>query len=90
MDLDHATLIAANLTGATLIGTHFSLRLEFPALLTGADLSGAVLAGADLTDAILDHATLTGAILTGARWPGDTPVPGGWKLNDSGRLESEW
>ncbi len=87
--LDHATLIAANLADATLIGAHFSLRkLEFAALLVGADLSAAILTGADLTGAIIDYADLTAANLTGARWPVNTPVPGGWKLNaGSGRLE---
>jgi Pentapeptide repeats (8 copies) len=83
-NLDRATLTGANLVNATLIGVHFSLRkLEFAALLVGADLSFANLTGADLTGAIIDYADLTGA-----RWPVNTPVPGGWRLNaGSGVLE---
>jgi pentapeptide repeat protein len=77
-DLPGADLTGADLTGASLIG----------AVLTGANLGGADLTGADLARAVLTGAVLTGAVLTGARWPADTPVPEGWKLDaGSGRLE---
>ena len=69
--LTRANLTGANLTGATLTGN-----------LTRADLTRA-----DLTRADLNDANLEGADLEGARWPEDTPVPEGWKLDTgSGRL----
>jgi hypothetical protein len=77
-DLRGANLRGANLRGADLSST----------LLHDADLTGAYLYGADLTGATLPRATLSGAGLGGARWPGDAPIPEGWKLNtSSGRLE---
>jgi hypothetical protein len=54
--------------------------------LTRANLTGAILAGADLMGAILTRTTLTGADLTGTRWPGDAPVPKGWKLDTGSGL----
>ena len=57
------------------------------ATLTRANLRGANLARADLTSANLSRANFTRADLYGARWPADTPVPEGWKLDiGSGRL----
>ena len=88
-DLTQADLRGANLTRADLTGTTLpSIGLEFfgkpvgPNLLTGANFSHA-----DLTRADLRGADLTRADLTGAKWPEDTPVPEGWKLDTgSGRL----
>ena len=86
-DLAHAELAGARLTGADLIGADLT-----GAFLLFADLTGAVLAGVNLTDANLHDANLTdavlaGANLTGATWPGNAPVPEGWKLDTgSGRL----
>ena len=75
--LTRAILIRANLTGADL--THANLG--------GADFGGADLTHANLTYAYLDGADLTYAYLGGARWPGDAPVPAGWKLDaGSGQL----
>ena len=75
--LTRAILIRANLTGADL--THANLG--------GADFGGANLTHANLTYAYLDGADLTYAYLGGARWPGDAPVPAGWKLDaGSGQL----
>ena len=80
-DLVYADLTGTNLTGADLRGAD----------LRGADLRGADLTGADLTAANLTHADLgdatTRAKLAGVRWPEDTPVPEGWKLDTgTGRL----
>jgi uncharacterized protein YjbI with pentapeptide repeats len=91
-DLQATTLIRATLTRADLTS----------AFLGGADLTEATLAGADLgsadltrarlfrtdfTRADLSGATLTEATLTGAKWPGGSPVPEGWKLDTrAGRL----
>ena len=91
-DLQATTLIRATLTRADLTS----------AFLGGADLTEATLAGADLgsadltrarlfrtdfTRADLSGATLTEATLTGAKWPGGSPVPQGWKLDTrAGRL----
>jgi hypothetical protein len=77
-DIEPINLVGANLTRANL---------------SDADLMGATLTGAFLTRAFLTRADLTGADLTGAdlggaKWPGDAPVPVGWKLDiSSGRLE---
>jgi hypothetical protein len=94
-DLASANLTGADLTGARLGGAHLSGAHLGSADLTGAhlgaDLRGADLARAlsraDVTRADFTSANLTGANLTGARWPADTPVPEGWKLDTgSGRL----
>jgi uncharacterized protein YjbI with pentapeptide repeats len=50
-------------------------------------LGRADLAGADLGGAIFIDADLDSANLTDARWPGDKPVPEGWKLGDESLLE---
>jgi hypothetical protein len=98
VDLGGADLTEANLTEAILI--HAVLR---PVDLTDAELAdvkhprgahrvATKLARADLTDADLTGADLTGADLTGAdltgtKWPADTPIPEGWKLDTgTGRL----
>jgi len=89
-----ATLAAANLTAADLAGANLRGADLHAADLTAADLTSATLTDADLrgTGATLPSANLRGADLTGARWPGDTPVPEGWKLNTrspSGRRREE-
>jgi len=82
--LDRAHLRDADLAGANLTGAKL-IRAD----LTRADLTQADLAGANLTGAKLTGADLAGAELTGARWPGDAPVPAGWKrATSSGRLEA--
>jgi len=97
-DIDEIDLGGANLTGAILIEADLAGANLGGANLTGAilgnvDLSStrlrrADLSGANLTGAILAAANLDGANLTGARWPGNAPVPEGWKLDtDSGRLK---
>jgi hypothetical protein len=88
-DLRNAQLEGATLASANLF--HADLR---QADLTGADLTSATLTHADLrsTGATLPSANLRGADLTSARWPEDTPVPEGWKLNTrapSGRRREE-
>jgi hypothetical protein len=88
-DLRAAQLASANLASANLRSA--DLRT---ADLTAADLTSATLTDADLrgTGATLPSANLRGADLTGARWPGDTPVPEGWKLDTrtrSGRRREE-
>jgi len=91
-DLNGASLVGANLAGA--IFWHANLRgayllgADLGALLTDADLTGAALNNADLTQAELTGARFTDADLTNVRWPADTPVPDGWKLDaGSGRLQ---
>ena len=87
-DLTRANLTDADLTDARLGGARLGSANLTDANLTGADLTGTRLTGADLTDVILTDANLTGVRLGGARWPEDTPVPEGWKLDTgSGRLE---
>jgi uncharacterized protein YjbI with pentapeptide repeats len=77
-DLRLAELGAAKLGGANLTGAN----------LIGARLPGARLPGADLRGATLSDTRFPGADLTSVKWPADTPVPEGWKLDaDSGRLE---
>jgi len=101
-----ANLTAADLAGANLGGTDLRAAQLAGANLASANLRSADLRTADLTGADLTSATLTdadlrgtltgadlrGADLTGARWPGDTPVPEGWKLDTrtrSGRRREE-
>jgi uncharacterized protein YjbI with pentapeptide repeats len=95
-DLTGAKLTGANLTGADLTLADLSPTLTvIPDFLGGedvrrieVDLTEAKLHGANLTGAKLTDARLTGADLTDVRWPTDTPVPGGWKLDaNSGQLK---
>jgi uncharacterized protein YjbI with pentapeptide repeats len=82
--LNHAWFINAHLTDANLAGAQLS-----GAWLRGAHLMDANLAGADLSGADLSGAHLNGTILTGAKWPGNAPVPEGWKRDtNSGRLKA--
>jgi uncharacterized protein YjbI with pentapeptide repeats len=82
-DLTGANLRGADLTGANLTRANLADVDLSLADLTGADLTDANLTGTDLTDA-----KLTVAILIGTRWPGNVPVPEGWKLDTrSGLLE---
>ena len=86
-DLFRARLTGANLAGANLIIADLGGANLAGADLSGARLAGANLAGADLRSENLDSAILHGAILHGAWWPGNAPVPPGWKLDTgSGRL----
>lgn len=51
------------------------------------DLTGADLVGADVAEAKgLLTADLTEATLSGVRWPGGTPVPEGWWLDEKSSL----
>ena len=81
-NLGDTYLLRANLSDADLTGADLT-----DADLTSADLSGANLTDADLSGANLTDADLSGANLVGVRWPANTPVPEGWKLDSgSGRL----
>jgi uncharacterized protein YjbI with pentapeptide repeats len=86
-DLDHAYLDNAQLNGANLGRAHLNRARLINAHLADVNLAGAQLRGTDLSGAHLNDANLTGADLTGAKWPGNAPVPEGWKLDTgSGRL----
>jgi Pentapeptide repeats (8 copies) len=83
--LTDANLARANLGAADLIGPELSAADMARAGLI--DTGFANITAVGLRDADLGRAYLTGADLTGARWPADTPVPKGWKLDTgSGRL----
>ena len=87
-DLSYAYLSNATLAGGCLLGANLH-----GASIGGADFTGADLAGADLTFALAaadrNGANFAGARLDGAKWPGNVPVPRGWKLDaGSGRLKA--
>ncbi len=91
-DLAGTDLWGAQLAGANLAGANLRSADLHAADLTGANLTSADLTDADLRSVTTPGATLRGADLTGARWPGDTPVPEGWKLDTrtrSGRRREE-
>jgi hypothetical protein len=82
-DLHEAVLERADLHGALLDNATLTY-----ATIKEANLKGARLYHADLTGADLTGADLTRANLTEARWPSDTPVPPGWRLDaGSGLLQ---
>jgi uncharacterized protein YjbI with pentapeptide repeats len=101
-DLTGADLARANLVGATLADADLTdsdltdadlARAILPhaklvrARLSNVDLTGADLVGADLAEAKgLLTADLTEATLSGVRWPGGTPVPEGWWLDEKSSL----
>ena len=88
VDLTSADLRGANLSKARLMKAKLTDAHLDGSTLDGAYLSPADLRGADLTGADLGGADLTLADLTRARWPRDTPVPEGWRLDtNSGLLD---
>ena len=86
-DLTRTDLSGANLTGANLTGANLTDANLTDANLTGS--SAVVRVGRDRYGEVARVVEVrSDADLTGARWPEDTPVPEGWKLDtDSGRLE---
>jgi uncharacterized protein YjbI with pentapeptide repeats len=88
-NLTDANLAGADLTSARLTGSDLTGAVLSDANLSGARLAGASLAGADLTRAKLTDADLTNVDLHDSLWPGDTPVPAGWKRDNlTDRLEA--
>jgi hypothetical protein len=87
LSLREAALAGADLRGADLNGAHLNGAQLNGAHLRGAKLRRAQLRGADLTGARLLVADLIDADLAGAKWPGEMPVPEGWKRDaGTGRL----
>jgi len=78
-DRGHIDLSGADLSGADLTGAELSSANLSSANLTDANLTDAILTSARLYGADLSGADLSDADLTGADWPGNTPIPRGWK-----------
>jgi uncharacterized protein YjbI with pentapeptide repeats len=82
-DLHWADLSRGNLKGAQLEGAHLiGSNLVF------ADLTAAWARISQRRKARLITADLTEATLSGIRWPGRTPVPEGWWLDEESSLRA--
>jgi len=81
--LTHLLATDADLTRADLAGADLDI-----ASLNAADFTRSALLFAHYNAARLNTVRFTDADLTGARWPRETAVPEGWKLDTgSGRLQ---